>query len=374
MPAVKGKSGLMAKYGNKLDTAAKTHATDETDYGPTRLPGGINNGIAQLIKCYFDQYKTGNYQGEYYFRAEGVVLEPVIVQTKHGEMKVAGLHTSIMIPVCDTRSADGKLTTLDEHVAQILNEMMKLGGEEFTAGASGGDMEAMAEQLKEAAPFFKFSTSQSAPTEKYPDPRVWENWNGTKGLEEYVPEVNGQVEDNTVAQKPDAPPPTPSKKPTVAPPKAQPSAKAPPKPPVEPPPPAEEFNEFEDLGSLGTLASSDDEGEAIKAREKLTEMALAGGATADQVAEAADWQAVADLIGSTPTEGGESQEEKPWEPMKGDVYLYKPLDPKTKKPVKKGVEVEVMSVDLKGKTVSVQTLDAPKRIFKGLKWDALETQ
>ncbi len=69
MPPVKGTSKLAAKYGAKLDQAVKAHAQDETDYGFIRLPPGIVNGIAQLTKCYFDEYKTGKNKGEMYFRA-----------------------------------------------------------------------------------------------------------------------------------------------------------------------------------------------------------------------------------------------------------------------------------------------------------------
>jgi hypothetical protein len=97
------------------------------------------------------------------------------------------------------------------------------------------------------------------------------------------------------------------------------------------------------------------------------------------VDEAENWAAVVELIRAGGKEDTESEEpaeepeEAPWEPVKEEVYHFRPIDPKSKKPVKKPVEVEIVSVDKKTKTVALKSLDDPKRTWKGVKWDALES-
>ena len=363
MPMQTKKSGLFAKYGNKLDTAVQKHAADETNYGIQPLPPGITNGVAKLVECKFDTYKSGNNVGEYYFRAAGVVLEPEEVSLANGTtQKVAGLQTSIMIPVCDTKNQKGEVTHQEEHIDRILNEMRKLAGDEFTQGASGADLEDLATSLKEAAPYFRFRTSQSPATTQFPNPRIWENWDGAKGLESYEPPEGGGVEDNSE--------------------------------PVTTETPAGEFNEFqgqepesepdpvepEDLDALAVSAKEDDEG----AITRLGEIAEEVGIPTEAVEKAPSWEAVISLIrkardkaAAPATKGKAKAEPAPeptaeWKPDKGDVYFYKPLDPKTKKPVKKAIEVEVKSVDLRFKTVTALNSDDRKTLYKDVAWASLE--
>lgn len=382
MPVQKGKvGGLLAKYGAKLDRAVQAHATDETTYGMMRVPPGITNGIAKLVDAKFDVYKTGRNEGEYYFRAAGVIVEPASVVVNGVEVPCAGLQTSIMEAVCDTTKQDGTVITQEEHVENILNEMRKLAGPEFTEGATGADLETLAEQLKEAGPYFRFSTSRRAPRPGTQDTEgVWENWYGCKGLEDYVPPEGGTdaVEDNT-------PPARPAPKTNgVA---AKPPAKSPaggkvatkakqPKPEPEP-----EFNEEQDLASLAEAADGGDEA----ATDRLTELALAAGAEQDAIDAAASWGEVVEMIeqggagaagedeGGAADTGEEGEEGADWEPQPEEVYLYTPLDPKTKKPAKKPVEVEVESVNKKKRTVNLKNIANPKLKYPGVAWDNLES-
>lgn len=198
------KSGLMAKYGQNLDKAVKTHADDETTYGFAPLPVGLK-AVCQLIECGFPQYEAdtkmlksdGNSaKGEYYFQARAVIVEPEYFAHPDGRQeKVAGRPVSIIEPVCETKAkSSGKVTTVEEHVDRILLQMRRLGGEDYTSGATGADLESLAAGLAEAKPYFNFSTSLKAAskelnpdgTPKYPA-GVSEWWNGNQGLENYSP-------------------------------------------------------------------------------------------------------------------------------------------------------------------------------------------
>lgn len=362
MPMEVKKSGLMAKYGSKLQQAAVAHADDPVDYGFQPVPAGITRGIAQLVECKFDVYKTGKTAGEYYFRAAGVVIEPKTVMKGANEITVEGMQTSIMEPVCDTTTADGKkTTTIEEHVSKIQNEMKKLGGPGFDVT----DLESAAAMLKEAAPYFYFSTTVKAGTNnpdgtvKYPE-GVWENWHGSKGLEDYVPEDAGGTVDNSAT-----PPPI---QPKAAPPTVKPtSQKSPTKPSTAkaPPPPAPEpdqsFNEFEDMDSLVAAANED----VQEAKDKLTELAMEAGHIEEVVAAADSWDAVVEMINNPVSKGeGEATTEEPWVPAVGEVYYWQPpKDPKNPKKVVKKVEATILTVNPKTSTVTIKRLDTGKAVM-----------
>lgn len=407
MPPVNKKSGLAAKYGAKLDTAVKNHGADETTYGIIELPPGISNGIAHLFEAKFDVYKTGQYQGEYYFHARGTVLAPKSVQTAQGEIPVEGLQTSITLPCCETKNQKGEVTSLEDNIAAVLNEFRKLGVD--TTNFTANDLEATAEVLKTqslgSSPiYFRFSTSQSAPTPAFPNPRVWQNWHGIKGLEDFQPDTEGAVDDGgaktaapvspPVAPKPTAaaPKPTTPAKPATAPTKpaaaavpakpaaapAKPAAKKPepPKAP-EPPPAAVPSDEFGELTDLVGLADAGDD----DAQTKLANAAREAGITDDQMKAADSWAAVAQLI--TGAQGGEAPAEEPaaeapaeggeaeWKPAVEEVYGFEPPLPGGKKGKK--IEVEITAVDEATKTCSMKSLDDPKKTWTKQGWDKLQS-
>lgn len=381
MPAQTGKSKLMAKYGPAIDQAVRNHGGDETEYGRIDLPPGITNGVARLVECKFDTYKTGDNTGEFYFRAAGVVVEPTEVEHKGQLIPVAGQQTSIMVPVCQTKNQAGKVTTQEENVARILNEMRKLGAD--TNGAGVAEMEALADALKEAAPYFRFSTSQSPATPQFPNPRIWENWNGTKGLGEYVPpDEGGGIDDATPQHQPAPKAPTPKspapKAPALAPaakaapPKApaRPPAKAPARPPAPEPEPEETvpFSEFDDLESLLTRANDDD----TDAQGKLQDLATAAGISDEDARATKTWDELVGLIRNADGSTAEANAEpEATEPAKGDVYYYCPVDLKTKKKGKK-VEVEVTKSDKLHQTVDLLNNTDKKTKYTAVPWDALE--
>lgn len=348
MPAQKAKSGLMAKYGAKLDKAVQDHAADPIDYGYQRLPGGILGGIARLDKCYFDIYKDGKNKGEYYFRATGIVVSPKSVSTPSGEMQVEGLVTSIMHPVCDTAKSNGEPVSQDQHVADILNEMKKLGAD--TEGASGADLETLAAALQESKPYFRFKTEEGKATPQYPTPRVFENWLGNKGLEDYTADESpgGGVQDDTDGGGDE--PPTKDTE-------------------------SDEAPGDHELDELVEKANAEDE-DAIN---RLVELAREAGIDDETITGAEGWSEVADMIrgagGDDEEEVEEEEEEEgPRVPAKGDPCNHKVIDPKTKKPainpktkkLLKPVACEVVAVDKKTETVTLKNLDDGKTLYKGI--------
>lgn len=386
MPKKSGKSGLAAKYGSKLDDAMDSHGGDETNYGGLygQLPGGIRRGIAQLSKCYFSQYEKGDNKDEYYFRAEGVVIEP---NECDGQI-VKGLMTSIMEPVCETTKRNKEVVTIEDHMKTILNEMRKLGVD--TEGAGSEDLERLAEDLVEAAPYFFFGTSQSEATDQYPNPRVWENWNGSKGLEDYEPEIDDGVVDKTTKE-------------TTA-----------------------KVKEREDVpfgDELDTLADQATRGDKDSANE-LSEIASKAGLGESFVENAKSWEIVTEAIRKAQsnekkddesedlvaigkladkndeeaqgkiTQAGEKSgveddyetwvgwveailiarhadviplEESEYKPDKEDIVFYKP--PRAKK----SIECEVTAVFTKKKICNLKSNDDGK-VYKAVPWDKISVE
>lgn len=381
MTPAKSVSPLMKKYGDKLNKAVQAHAEDQTDYGIINLPGGISNGIAKLTKCYFDQYKTGDNTGQFYFRAEGSVVTPEFVDTDTGPMKVKGLFTSIMHAVCDTKSQAGKVTTQEQHIADILNELRKLGVD--TVGATGADLEALAEAAKDAAPYFKFSTTESKPDPKGKwGARVWQNWHGVQGLEGYSEETGYAPgsNDNT-EQVPD----TTSNQPTTEvsgegsePPTDDGTTATSEQPNEENNEGSNESNEV-DLDILAKLCV-EDTNDAIEAQKELKRLALEAGFPENEIDDASSWDAVVEMIRNPKEQGTEETQEEvteEWSPKVGETgYKYKLLDAKGQlqkdksKKEKKPVTVEVLKVDETKKTVDIKNLE-DKTTVKNVPWEQL---
>ena len=421
MPAQRQKSELFAKYGTKLDSAVRKHATDETDYGFQRLPPGINGGIAQLTVCGFKKYEANSNMkradgqsaaGEFFFRAAGVVVEPQEVLHEGRAVRVVGLQTSIMEPCCDTRKSDGTVVTQEEHIANILNELRKLGAD--TRAATGADMEVLAELLQETAPYFKFSTSAGTPTPQYPNPRTWENWHGVRGLEGYTPPdaTAGAVEDHSAPANGRT---SRTSQPTLP------------------------FNEFEGDNGQANAPDQDDLDELLAradvdedASRRLLDIAEGLGIR-DQVEAAPSWTKGVELIREAQGVEGPGEEEeagegepeeveeeaaaeaelasqehpeepaptppptprkpalknvpatevvrsvlapiaKAWKPAKGEVYKFRPIDPKTKKPRTKAVPCRIEAVNLKTQTADLLNYEDRKTRYQSVPWSALSDE
>lgn len=368
MPAQTKQSGLLAKYGPKLDAAVKAHAADETNFGIVNLPPGISNGIAKLTKCHFAQYKTGKNEGEYYFRAEGVVVEPTSVEVDGRPFTVAGLNTSVMIPVCDTTSQAGKTTTTEEYVARILNEMRKLGAE--TAGAGAAQLEQIAAALQEAGPYFNFTTSVRKAMQEGQAAGVWENWNGRRGLDDYAPPEDGGVQDASPAA--DRTPESAKVaarvtggKPGVVAGKGggATGAKV-----------ADTYTDADTGGDdIDDLIAQAEDGDT-DAQDTLRERAKVNGYTDEDVDATKTWDELKPMLAG-PKEadagadaGAEAAAEE-FKPEKGNVFFYGVRDVKTKKTKK--VECEVQSVNADTETVVLRNMTDKKTMYKDVPWAEL---
>lgn len=389
----------MAKVGNAVKKAVLAHKNDETTFsGGASLPGGIENGVAQLDRCYFGTYEKGDNAGQKFFMASGVVVHP----TEHNGFPLIGLRTQIgPEAVCDTPNATSR-KTIDQHVEWILNEMRKLGYD--TRQMTGDeDLEDIAASIQAAAPTFRFRTWQGRKETTGPyagqEPRVNHDWRGHCA---WNPETGAAdaVLDETAPADPSNPPFAAS----------EPEAAA----------------ETEDLDSLLELA----EGGKSEAQQKIaaigkqygvdTDVAETWGAavesiraamaaseqegTADEpaadepdynaLAAAADNgnQSAADALsakaielGLDPNDGdaypnwtdlgkavaeaageGEAAEPAAYVPAIGDVIFHTP--PKAKKPV----ECQILAVFSASETVNLKNLDDGKTVYKAVPFAALQ--
>ncbi len=360
MAATKVKSVLAGKLGAKLDTAVKKHADDDTTYGIINLPGGITNGIAQLSKCYFKEYGPDtnmkkadgtSAKGEFYFRAEGTVNSPNSVATPDGVVPVKGLTTSVMVSLIEQKRGQGAnavIVSLEDQIQQVLNIMRQLAGPDFTKGATGADLEGLAASLEEAAPYFRFSTSQGKPSAEYPNPRVFENWHGNKGLENYQPEETSAF--NTATST------TPSQNGKVTSPQV-------PEKRVDAIVPVSEM----DLDDLVELAKSEAD-TAEEARATLVAKGVESGWTEEELtSEEVSWDQVKEMI-----ENPKQEEQQNSVPVKGQTAKYSP--PSKKKPgtLQPERECQITAVDTKSETVTLKDLTTkPPGEYKSIPWSEL---
>lgn len=364
MAAQASKTGLLAKIQDRLKKGHEVHKDDEINYGQMDLPAGIANGIAQLVDCKFDLYKDGDRKGKIYFYAAGVVKAP----EDHNGTPLLGLRTSIMEPLCDTPDAS-KRKTIEDHQGWIYNQLWLLGvkKEQLTPTT----LESVCAALKKAKVHFRFRTWQGKPTKEYPDPRVNHDWKGIVEYDESNPdshtedsspaaESNGELEEDATEEATDA---------------------------------TETETETTDIASLDLTAlgkAADKKPKAdMEAQQTLMAAGLQVGMTEKEMESATNWAAVAKEVGKrNEAAGGEEEtseetteeetteeatEEEEWKPAKEEVYLYKPLDPTTKKRAAKGVECEVLEVDEEKKTVTILNLDNKKTKYAKIPWDKLET-
>lgn len=378
MPAQKGKSGFLAKHGDRMRKAFDAHKGDETEYSNFGdLPAGVE-GVAQLVECRLTQVKEGKRNaGEWLFYAAGAVKQPAEFEGQ----RLFGRRTSITCPLYDTPDRQGR-KTLEEHLAWVTNELRKLGVD--TAEMDVEELPDTLAAVKEAAPHFRFRTwkgdKQTQGRYKDQEPRVQHFWEGiVDWTEDDEAGMPSQAQDNTrapgtpkaaaavrVATTPRTAASPVNGKGTAGEGKVKPAEKE------EPP----EGPEFGDLDSLAEAADGGDDG----AVEKLTQLALDAGVTQEQIDEADNWSSVVELIGGAGEESEapeetateEVTEEEDGTPKVEQVFSYRPVDPTTKKKAAKAIQVEVTAVNTEKKTCDVKSLSDRKKGWRGVKWDALE--
>lgn len=313
----------------------------------------IQAGVAQLTSMTIGVYKNGANKDKPFFRAAGTVLSPKKVRDDDGnEIPVAGLQTSIMIPLCDTKTQKGEVTKMEEHMEKMINEVKKFGVD--LSEVAFDDFDSTLEALVETAPQFKFRTWKSKATKEYPDPRCNHVWNGIVEEDDQVStDDEGAVEvdeDEGDASEPDE----------------------------------DDAGSEDDTGDAGDDNSADtpavDEkhlAELVKkankkdkkAQQELIELAVAAGHTQEEAENADDWESVAALA-REPVGGDSGEGETQSDEIEvGNQVQYRPIDAKTKKPGK-AVDCEVVKVYKTG-NLDLKNLVDNKTVYKNIEADSV---
>lgn len=392
MPGMQSKKSTF-NFAATVKAAAERPAEPLADF--TSLPGGISGGKAKLKVAQIGVYKKGATVGKKFLRTAAVVLHPktALRTTKvwkptpgkpndpKGVVEIAGVQTevvegrqtSVMFPLCETKTKDrngNEVThTEKENVDLAMDHLKRIIGDEAYADHFA-DMDDDADEatvwkkvdellksMEEAEPglYIEFSTRDGDPTKAYPTPRTFESWprattwesNGQPG--DAVADSTGGVEES--------------------PPDEAPAGEA-----------SDEAQVDDDLEALaGTADQDNDDEDTLAARERLTALAKENGVTDKEVKGADDWAAIASMISANQTVDDQHPEPEPVKPKKGDTFKVKIPDPKNGfKPFKKASQVEVLTVDAKGSTVTLKDIDSKKPVLGKDKkawvcgWDKLE--
>jgi hypothetical protein len=175
-------SGLSSLLGTAGKRAVKAHSGDEVRMpagGFIDLPAGVN-GVAQLASFKLGKYKQGDNKGKPFWMATGVVVSPKTVTVDGEKIKIEGARTKIgPNPLCETtNSSTGEVSSLDDKIDRMLNELRKFGVDTSEMGEPD-DIEQGWLALVEEAPYFNFSTwSKKKQKKTDPDPIVNETWKG----------------------------------------------------------------------------------------------------------------------------------------------------------------------------------------------------
>lgn len=319
MPVQQG-SGFGKRFA-KVNTALKEHSTKAPEVKFGDLPPGIRGGIAKLTECKFGIYDKGDNKGQFFFMGMGSVVEPS--EGPNGE-PIRGLFTSTSpMPCCETKTRDGTVTSELDNLKKVQDVLKLLGAAPESIDTAEG-MESTAAALKQSPPYFRFSTSAGKVTDEYPTPRTWHNWQGVKGIENYVPpDVVGEAQQDNSPQAPET--------------QSTPSANG----------------EGFDLDALTTAADADDMG----AKKKLTDLAKEAGVSENDVTGAENWAAVAELIQKASTKPS-----TPYVPVKDTICLYTPPGKR------KAIECNIDIVDKKSNQATLLNNDDKKTLYKGVPW------
>lgn len=352
MPKQAKKSPISGKVNKGFAGAIAGHKHDETvhDRGGDLPPGII--GQFRLVDIGIAQYGKGDYEGEDYFFAQGVVVKP----KEHEGIPIEGLQTRIQEPMCDTPNwgGDKSRKTAQEHGAWILNQMRLLGYDTSQLEDDGSNFAEALEQIKETQPLCKFRTwgGEEYTVRNGPDKgktrksRVNQTWGGVIDNGEAVYEQDDDMVDTTE----DHDEPADEEPPFEAEAEEQEEAE-------------EESGDSVDLEAL-VAAADEDDGDA---QAKLTQMAMeATGLSEDEVGEIETWEEVAALCSGEEEEAEEEAEEESDEEEetfdKGDTVAMEGRD---------GIMYEVVSSNKNKRTCKLKNLKTKKNLKDMVSWDKL---
>ncbi len=256
----------------------------------------------------------------------------------------------------------------DEAWGNAMNTLRTIGGENCTSTVkTAADLDAVANAIQKAANdpkgkgiYIRFTTTDRVAKEDKGSVKkgditgVWENWQGSKGLENYQAPTGGGFKDSSPAVNGEAAKPV-SKPDTV----------------VKKEEEVTEFRDDMDLDSLYKRAiNEDDPADSLAAQKYLQELAEKEGMS-DADFSAASWEDVRNFLKG---DGGESSgsvgaDEKE-EPKKGDIVGFLPPDPKKKGKFLDKVECEVTFVDTKAETVTLKN-NSTKKVYKDVSWESI---
>lgn len=399
MPVQVQTTNLAQKLGKRLTAAYNaTKGKPVREDKGARLPAGINGGVAQLISIKYGKYKADSKKGlagKDYIMFQAIAVSP----ESHEGSRVAGtpLQPKI-IPYDDTPELPKK--TFAEHWDDIQNLFQQLGVNQPDVDHVPEDQRHMAiwdyyqaaithltaDQTKR--PYFSFRTwkGEKQTTGPYAgkEPLTNETWgrkieyNGVAdpgaGVTEHQPGTNG----DTTALQPE---------PFTEPPMGS-TAEATQEAGGVDPNVSEEPSQEDIIMALVEVAntspvdgeSEEETNQRADAADQLKQYALAAGATEEQVTNAENWEAVAAMaLGNLPEAAASA------DPKVGDARKFKkrntkgePLADVKNKKVFPPIDIEIVSVDAKNKTVTAKDkAGKPVTAIGGktplaIKWEWLE--
>lgn len=322
MPVQKGGGGALDKL-KKMggDKAFNAHKSDATEFGSGgELPPGLT-GAATLIEAKLDTFKSGNNKDAPYLQFRGVIVEcsnPLFI----------GNQAMKQVPLCPDPSTWAEPKTLDDRIAEGLNEMRKLGVD--TSKMTLDDWEAALLGLKQAAPVFKFHTWAATNQQTGKPGRTRTDIDGVvadykpgEGVGSGVDDQSGSEDQGVVGEAPQDDPWT----------------------------------------ALGQAADNGDD----EAGKQIVEAGLGAGLTQEELNAFGTWAEAAAAVaaaseggaGGSGTDTSTEGETEAWKPKVTDIYQYKP------KGARAAVDCEVTAVFKE--TVNLKRLDK-NEVIKGVKW------
>lgn len=387
MPGVTVRNSLATLLGERGRKAHEQSKAKPIQYGIQNLPAGINNGVAQLKTAEWGLVKDDKQNaGKPYVLLRGVAIIPVDHPLGSG-VPVKGLGVMLTIPLYDTtpqKQPDNSMSkgrktllneegTLENWYACLLNEIRKFGID--TSRTEAKQIDGLLQYLQQQKPFYRFSTRgwtpPATPGQPKPTEMIFTQFDGV--LKDFKPPAPTGTKDQTGTPAPSANGAAETAAPAAAEGGQQGVVE---ETQTEEPP----FNEFEDLPSLAAAADADDSA----AQNKLDALAVQAGLSEADIKGAKSWVQVVEMMSAANAEGetgeGEGEEgvieepppAEPIEPTKASVWHLRPKG-RDGKPVKKPVEVTVLSVNKKARTVLCKNLENTKIQYKDISWDRLES-
>ncbi len=305
-------AAIFKKLSKIAPSAHKTHSNTEAKIsGGASLPAGIAGGVCCFKSWKLDTQKNGKNVGTPYVSITMTVQEPE---------EFRGMAASKTIFIRETRNK-----SVEDKVGDVYNQIKLLGGDVSDT-----------ENLQEAVmlledligTYSRFHTWVGKATKDYPNPQVQVEFDG---------KVDGYEGDAVEEEEDDSVPCEQNKEQAVE----------------------EEQEQEIDLNALGKSADDGD----VEAEDKLIELATEHAVDHE---EFDTWMEVVQAIQATQKGNGqdveeevEEEEEDSWIPEVGEVYTYKEED------------CEVMTVNKRKKTVSIQLYDEDDTEVKDVNWEEL---